>query len=103
MVEGAEKEKGRGKRKRDAMNRAPTTFGIGKSGKRKEKERGHGPSKLRVNVPCPYESLGKGKTLRKGRRRSGFLSLTTEEGRYVQVVRGDFVAYFADVLLDLVD
>src|SRR5277367_654899 len=37
MVEGAEKEKGRGKRKRDAMNRAPTTFGIGKSGERKRK------------------------------------------------------------------
>src|SRR5271165_5620744 len=70
------------------MNRALTCFGRGKTRKRKErkeKERGHG-------VPCPYED-----------RWLSFLGLAAEEGGDVQVVRGDFVAYFADVLLDLVD
>jgi hypothetical protein len=51
--------------------------------KRAEKERGHG-------LPCPYED-------------SRFLGLAAEEGRHVQIVRGDFVAYFADVLLNLMD
>jgi hypothetical protein len=35
--------------------------------------------------------------------RSGFLGLAAEECRDVEVVRGDFVGCFADVLLNLVD
>ena len=37
------------------------------------------------------------------KRRLGFLGLAAEECGDVQVVGGDFVADFADVLLDLVD
>ena len=46
---------------------------------------------------CPYNIL------RRVKGRLCFLGLAAEECRDVQVVRGDFVADVADVLLDLVD
>ena len=76
---------GRRERKRDAMNRAPTKSKAGKGKKKKEGTACRAPTK----------------NSRKGRL--GFLGLAAEKCRHVQVVRGDFVADFADILLDLVD
>ena len=42
-------------------------------------------------------------TLGKGKGRLGFLGLAAEECRHVQIVRGNFVADVADVLLHLMD
>ena len=71
------------------MNRAPTT----------SKRKKAGPFGAQGKQAPPLQ----GSTPPKGQRRLGFLGLAAEECRYVQVIRGNFVADFADVLLDLVD